>query len=320
MKNQKVRKAIIPAAGLGTRFLPATKALAKEMLPIVDKPTIQFIVEEALKSGIEDILVVTGKSKRSIEDHFDSNFELEYNLEQKGKTDLLKLVNDTTAINLHFIRQSHPRGLGDAVLQAKAFVGNEPFVVMLGDDLMDITNDKAVPLTKQLINDYEETHASTIAVMPVPHEEVSSYGVIAPQGKGENGRYSVETFVEKPNPEDAIDILSKVGGFEIGGMAGVILGCSANRIPVVLDGFISYAAALLAYKINPKTREYMIASHSSAEPGTQRALKILNLEPVLNMGMRLGEGSGAALAFNIIEAANYTYENMATFDEVDMGR
>ena len=167
MKNQKVRKAVIPAGGLGPRFLPATKALAKEMLPIVDKPTIQFIVEEALKSGIEDILVVTGKSKRSIEDHFDSNFELEYNLEQKGKTDLLKLVNDTTAINLHFIRQSHPRGLGDAVLQAKAFVGNEPFVVMLGDDLMDITNDKAVPLTKQLINDYEETHASTIAVMPV---------------------------------------------------------------------------------------------------------------------------------------------------------
>ena len=213
MKNQKVRKAIIPAAGLGTRFLPATKALAKEMLPIVDKPTIQFIVEEALKSGIEDILVVTGKSKRSIEDHFDSNFELEYNLEQKGKTDLLKLVNDTTAINLHFIRQSHPRGLGDAVLQAKAFVGNEPFVVMLGDDLMDITNDKAVPLTKQLINDYEETHASTIAVMPVPHEEVSSYGVIAPQGKGENGRYSVETFVEKPNPEDAPSDLAIIGRY-----------------------------------------------------------------------------------------------------------
>ena len=213
MKNQKVRKAIIPAAGLGTRFLPATKALAKEMLPIVDKPTIQFIVEEALKSGIEDILVVTGKSKRSIEDHFDSNFELEYNLEQKGKTDLLKLVNDTTSINLHFIRQSHPRGLGDAVLQAKAFVGNEPFVVMLGDDLMDITNDKAVPLTKQLINDYEETHASTIAVMPVSSEEVSAYGVIAPQGKGENGRYSVETFVEKPNPEDAPSDLAIIGRY-----------------------------------------------------------------------------------------------------------
>lgn len=153
--TSKVRKAVIPAAGLGTRFLPATKALAKEMLPIVDKPTIQFIVEEALKSGIEDILVVTGKSKRSIEDHFDSNFELEYNLKEKGKHDLLKLVDETTGIRLHFIRQSHPRGLGDAVLQAKAFVGNEPFVVMLGDDLMDITDDNAVPLTKQLMNDYE---------------------------------------------------------------------------------------------------------------------------------------------------------------------
>ena len=179
MKNQKVRKAIIPAAGLGTRFLPATKALAKEMLPIVDKPTIQFIVEEALKSGIEDILVVTGKSKRSIEDHFDSNFELEYNLKGKGKTDLLKLVDETTGMRLHFIRQTHPRGLGDAVLQAKAFVGNEPFVVMLGDDLMDITDDTATTLTKQLMNDYDETHASTIAVMKVPHEEVSAYGVIA---------------------------------------------------------------------------------------------------------------------------------------------
>lgn len=210
---RKVRKAVIPAAGLGTRFLPATKALAKEMLPIVDKPTIQFIVEEALKSGIEDILVVTGKSKRSIEDHFDSNFELEYNLEHKGKTDLLKLVNDTTAINLHFIRQSHPRGLGDAVLQAKAFVGNEPFVVMLGDDLMDINNNNAVPLTKQLINDYETTHASTIAVMPVPHEEVSSYGVIAPQGEGIDGLYSVETFVEKLAPEDAPSDLAIIGRY-----------------------------------------------------------------------------------------------------------
>ena len=209
----KVRKAIIPAAGLGTRFLPATKALAKEMLPIVDKPTIQFIVEEALKSGIEDILVVTGKSKRSIEDHFDSNFELEYNLKEKGKNDLLKLVDETTGIGLHFIRQSHPRGLGDAVLQAKAFVGNEPFVVMLGDDLMDITNDKAVPLTKQLMDDYAATHASTIAVMQVPHEEVSAYGVIAPQGEGVNGLYSVEKFVEKPAPEDAPSDLAIIGRY-----------------------------------------------------------------------------------------------------------
>lgn len=210
---KKVRKAIIPAAGLGTRFLPATKALAKEMLPIVDKPTIQFIVEEALKSGIEEILVVTGRAKRSIEDHFDSNFELEYNLREKGKTDLLKLVDETTDITLHFIRQSHPRGLGDAVLQAKAFVGNEPFIVMLGDDLMDITDEKAIPLTKQLMNDYEATHASTIAVMPVPHEEVSAYGVIAPHGEGINGLYSVNTFVEKPAPEDAPSDLAIIGRY-----------------------------------------------------------------------------------------------------------
>ncbi|MFS1664022.1 UTP--glucose-1-phosphate uridylyltransferase GalU [Streptococcus sp. zg-JUN1979] len=208
-----VKKAVIPAAGLGTRFLPATKALAKEMLPIVDKPTIQFIVEEALKSGIEDILVVTGKSKRSIEDHFDSNFELEYNLKEKNKHELLKLVDETTGIRLHFIRQSHPLGLGDAVLQAKAFVGNEPFVVMLGDDLMDITDPTAKPLTKQLIDDYEKTHASTIAVMEVPHEDVSSYGVIAPQGKGDHGLYSVETFVEKPAPEDAPSNLAIIGRY-----------------------------------------------------------------------------------------------------------
>ncbi|MCL4935408.1 UTP--glucose-1-phosphate uridylyltransferase GalU [Streptococcus suis] len=211
--TKKVRKAVIPAAGLGTRFLPATKALAKEMLPIVDKPTLQFIFEEALKSGIEDILVVTNKSKRSIEDHFDSNFELEYNLKEKGKNDLLKLVDEATAIRLHFIRQSYPKGLGDAVLQAKAFVGNEPFVVMLGDDLMDITDTKAVPLTKQLMNDYEKTHASTIAVMPVPHEEVAAYGVIAPQGEGVNGLYSVETFVEKPKPEDAPSDLAIIGRY-----------------------------------------------------------------------------------------------------------
>ena len=210
---KKVRKAVIPAAGLGTRFLPATKALAKEMLPIVDKPTMQSIVEEALRSGIEDILVVTGKSKRSIEDHFDSNFELEFNLKEKGKNDLLKIVDETTGIRLHFIRQSHPRGLGDAVLQAKAFVGNEPFVVMLGDDLMDIKDSKVVPLTKQLMNDYEQTHASTIAVMPVPHEDVSAYGVIAPQGEGINGLYSVDTFVEKPKPEDAPSDLAIIGRY-----------------------------------------------------------------------------------------------------------
>ncbi len=195
----KVRKAVIPAAGLGTRFLPATKAMAKEMLPIVDKPTIQFIVEEALNSGIEDILIVTGKAKRPIEDHFDANLELEMSLKEKNKTDLLKLVEETTDVNLHFIRQSHPRGLGHAVLQAKAFVGNEPFVVMLGDDLMQ----GKVPLSKQLMEDYEKTHTSTIAVMKVPHEDTSKYGIINPDGQVEDGLYNVNSFVEKPEPEVA---------------------------------------------------------------------------------------------------------------------
>lgn len=207
----KVRKAVIPAAGLGTRFLPATKALAKEMLPIVDKPTIQFIVEEAKKSGIEDILIVTGKSKRSIEDHFDSVPELEQNLESKGKTELLKLVQETTdiGVNLYYSRQAHPRGLGDAVRMAKSFVGNEPFVVMLGDDLME----DEIPLTQQLINDYEETHASTLAVMQVPDEDVSKYGVIDPEGEVKPGLYNVKSFVEKPALEDAPSNLAIIGRY-----------------------------------------------------------------------------------------------------------
>ena len=205
----KVRKAVIPAAGLGTRFLPATKALAKEMFPIIDKPTIQYIVEEARKSGIEDILVVTGKGKRPIEDHFDSVPELEQNLKAKGKNDLLELVQQTTDINLYFIRQSHPRGLGDAVMMAKDLVGNEPFLVMLGDDIMD---DK-VPLTKQLIDRYEETHASTLAVMKVPHEEVNKYGVIDPVTETKPGLFDVNKFVEKPDVDKAPSDLAIIGRY-----------------------------------------------------------------------------------------------------------
>ncbi|MGL9756710.1 UTP-glucose-1-phosphate uridylyltransferase [Enterococcus sp. DIV0181] len=205
----KVRKAVIPAAGLGTRFLPATKAMAKEMLPIVDKPTIQFIVEEALASGIEDILIVTGKAKRPIEDHFDSNVELETNLREKEKNELLKLVEETTDVNLHFIRQSHPKGLGHAVLQAKAFVGDEPFIVMLGDDLM--VDD--VPLTKQLMNDYEQTTSSTIAVMSVPHDDTSKYGIINPGEIVSDDVYSVKDFVEKPDPADAPSNLAIIGRY-----------------------------------------------------------------------------------------------------------
>ena len=207
----KVRKAVIPAAGLGTRFLPATTPMAKEMLPIVDKPTIQFIVEEAKASGIEDILIITGKGKRPIEDHFDSAPELEQNLKAKNKTAMLKMVNETTdmGVNLYFIRQSHPNGLGDAVRLAKSFVADEPFVVMLGDDLME---DK-VPLSKQLINEYEETHTSQLAVMKVPHNEVDKYGVINPENKVKDDLYNVKNFVEKPAVDKAPSDLAIIGRY-----------------------------------------------------------------------------------------------------------
>lgn len=207
----KVRKAVIPAAGLGTRFLPATKAMPKEMLPIVDKPTIQFIVEEAKKAGIEDILIVNGKNKRSIENHFDSNPELEQDLKSTGKIELLNLTQEVTdlGVNLYYTRQPYPAGLGDAIYRARSFVGNEPFVVMLGDDLM---RDK-VPLTKQLMNDYDKTHSSTIAVMKVPHEEVSKYGVIAPEDEIEPGLINVKSFVEKPAVEDAPSDYAIIGRY-----------------------------------------------------------------------------------------------------------
>ncbi|WP_054723055.1 UTP--glucose-1-phosphate uridylyltransferase GalU [Lacticaseibacillus nasuensis] len=207
----KVRKAVIPAAGLGTRFLPATKALAKEMLPIVDKPTIQFIVEEAKASGIEDILIIEGKNKRSIEDHFDSAPELEQNLEAKHKDKLLAMVHNTTdiGVNLFFARQPYPNGLGDAVRIARSFVGDEPFVVMLGDDLME---DK-VPLTKQLIDAYNQTHASILAVKKVPHDEVSAYGVIDPESEVEPGLFNVRKFVEKPAVADAPSDLAIIGRY-----------------------------------------------------------------------------------------------------------
>ena len=207
----KVRKAVIPAAGLGTRFLPATKAMPKEMLPIVDKPTIQFIVEEAKKSGIEDILIVTGKNKRAIENHFDSNPELEQDLKDTGKVELLKLTEEITdlGVNLYYTRQPHPAGLGDAIFRARSFVGDEPFVVMLGDDLMR----DEVPLTQQLINDYNQTHAPTLAVMKVPHEEVSKYGVIAPEGKINDDLYNVKSFVEKPPVAKAPSDLAIIGRY-----------------------------------------------------------------------------------------------------------
>lgn len=206
---KKVRKAVIPAAGLGTRFLPATKALPKEMLPVVDTPTIQYIVDEAQKSGIEDIVIVIGKGKRSIEDHFDSNVMLENNLEEKGKLELLDSIKKTNDMNIYFIRQSYPRGLGDAVYTARSFIGDEPFVVMLGDDLMN----SEVPLTKQLMNSYDKTGNSTLSVMRVPHEDTSKYGVIDPENKIEAGLYNVRNFVEKPSPDEAPSDLAIIGRY-----------------------------------------------------------------------------------------------------------
>lgn len=206
---KRVKKAIIPAAGSGTRLLPATKAMAKEMMPIVDKPTIQLIVEEAVASGIEDILIITGKGKRPIEDHFDANIELEMALREKGKYDLLKVVEGTVGANIYFVRQPYPKGLGHAVLQAKAFVGDEPFVVLLGDDIMS----DDVPLTKQLMDSYDKTHAAQIAVAEVEPHQTSSYGIIDIDSQIEEDLYHVRKFVEKPKPEDAPSNLAIIGRY-----------------------------------------------------------------------------------------------------------
>lgn len=205
----KVRKAIIPAAGLGTRFLPATKAMPKEMLPIVDKPTIQYIVEEAVASGIEDIIIVTGKGKRAIEDHFDNYFELEQNLLEKGKLDLLNEVQKPSKmVDIHYIRQKEPKGLGHAVWCARKFIGNEPFAVLLGDDIVQAEK----PCLKQMMELYEEYQSSIIGVQSVPFEEVSRYGIV--DGKSLTERnYLVESLVEKPRQELAPSNLAIMGRY-----------------------------------------------------------------------------------------------------------
>ncbi|MBI0577486.1 UTP--glucose-1-phosphate uridylyltransferase GalU [Neobacillus cucumis] len=204
---KKVRKAIIPAAGLGTRFLPATKAMPKEMLPIIDKPTIQYIVEEAIESGIEDIIIVTGKGKRAIEDHFDHAFELEQTLVEKEKYDLLeKVQHSSNLVDIHYIRQKEPKGLGHAVWCARKFIGDEPFAVLLGDDI--IVSHK--PGLKQLIEQFEQTGSSVIGVQSVPDNQTSRYGIIDPLEQ-EGRRYKVNNFVEKPkeNPPSNLAIMGR---------------------------------------------------------------------------------------------------------------
>ncbi|MDF2858570.1 MAG: UTP--glucose-phosphate uridylyltransferase [Neobacillus sp.] len=206
---KRVRKAIIPAAGLGTRFLPATKAMPKEMLPIVDKPTIQYIVEEAVAAGIEDIIIVTGKGKRSIEDHFDKALELEQNLIEKEKFELLERVNYATNLaEIHYIRQKEPKGLGHAVWSARNFIGNEPFAVLLGDDIVQ----SDTPCLKQLMNQYDETFSSVIGVQHVPDSETNRYGIIDPSSQ--DGRlYQVNNFVEKPKLGTAPSNLAIMGRY-----------------------------------------------------------------------------------------------------------
>lgn len=187
-------KAVIPAAGLGTRFLPATKAQPKEMLPVYDKPTIQYVIEESVNSGVDDILIVTGKGKRSIEDHFDRSFELEHHLKTKGKEEFLKEIEYISDLaDIHFIRQKKQKGLGDAIYCAKKHVGNDPFVVMLGDT---ITKD-TVPCTKQLIDIHEKYGKSVIAVEEVPDEKVERYGIIGGE-EIEPNIYKIDKLVEKP--------------------------------------------------------------------------------------------------------------------------
>lgn len=196
--TRKIRKAIIPAAGYGTGFLPATKAFAKEMLPIVDKPIVQFIVEEAIEAGIEEILIITGKTKRPIEDHFDSNIELEENLRSKGKDKLLDLVHQTIQPNLFFVRQSYPTGLGGAIMEAKAFVGEEPFVVMLGDNIMS-----GPSMTKQLIDLYETNGVANIAVQEVSETERNQMGVVELGKKYLPNVHHINKLIEKPTTNES---------------------------------------------------------------------------------------------------------------------
>ncbi|MDK2793381.1 MAG: UTP--glucose-phosphate uridylyltransferase [Caldanaerobacter sp.] len=207
----KIKKAIIPAAGLGTRFLPATKAQPKEMLPIVDKPTIQYIVEEAVQSGIEDILIITGRNKRAIEDHFDKSVELELELKKKNQESLLSLVEDiSNMVNIHYIRQKEPKGLGHAIYCAKSFVGNEPFAVLLGDDVVD----SEVPVLKQMIEQFERYNCTIIGVQEVPEEDVHKYGIV--NGTFiENRLYKVNDLIEKPRREEAPSNIAILGRYII---------------------------------------------------------------------------------------------------------
>jgi UTP--glucose-1-phosphate uridylyltransferase len=207
----KIKKAVIPAAGFGTRFLPATKAQPKEMLPIVDKPAIQYIIEEAVQSGIEEILIITGRNKGAIEDHFDLSFEIEAELKQKKKYELLQLIDKISNLaQIYYTRQKEPKGLGHALLCAKGFVGNEPFAVMLGDDIVD----SSVPCLKQIIDIYNKFQTSIIGVQEVPRSELNKYGIISGT-KIEEDIYMIKDLIEKPEIEKAPSNIAILGRYII---------------------------------------------------------------------------------------------------------
>jgi UTP--glucose-1-phosphate uridylyltransferase len=208
---RKIRKAVFPAAGLGTRFLPATKAQPKEMLPLVDKPIIQYVIEEAIASGLTNIIIVTGRGKNAIEDHFDVSYELERMLHERGKTELLDQVRAVSSmINVSYVRQGETLGLGHAVLMAKDLVGDEPFAVMLGDDIID----SPVPCMRQMIEVHEKYGDPVVAVQQVPKSEISAYGVIDGEAEGSSGRvYRIRDMVEKPRAEDAPSDLAIIGRY-----------------------------------------------------------------------------------------------------------
>ena len=214
MSVKKIRKAVIPAAGLGTRVLPATKAQPKEMLVIVDKPALQYLVEELVESGIEEILIVTGRNKASIENHFDYSYELEKTLEETGKMELLKVVQDISKLsNIYYVRQKKPLGLGHAISCAEAFIGDEPFVVVLGDDIMHTEVDQ-LRVSKQLIDKYYELGGGNIlGVQQVPKEDTNKYGIIKPLNRIDDRTIEVEDFIEKPKVEEAPSNYAALGRY-----------------------------------------------------------------------------------------------------------
>lgn len=208
--QKRIRKAVIPAAGYGTRFLPVTKAIPKEMIPIVDKPVIQYIVEEAQQSGIEEILIITGHGKRAIEDHFDTNIDLEQQLRQQGKDQLLHLVQDISSINIHYIRQKHMRGLGDAIRCAESFIDNEPFAVLLGDD---VVYNPEQPALKQMMDAFSRLGATMLGCQEVPQELVSRYGIVQGQPTDDDRVVKLIDMVEKPAVDEAPSRLAALGRY-----------------------------------------------------------------------------------------------------------